>query len=153
MYLTCKLYGRHASMILSQSLCIFNSFVTYWNILMYIIGYFKILMCCDEQCFYWSDCKCPCLLFSGENLKYYPKNSHLVVVDRNVYIHAYLDSNPGLTRNVSIERVIVSSEDRLEAIPDSSVDAVVATFVLCSVTRISLILSEIKRILAPVNRN
>jgi ubiquinone/menaquinone biosynthesis C-methylase UbiE len=93
------------------------------------------------------------LLFSGENLKYYPKNSHLVVVDRNVYIHAYLDSNRGLTSNVNIERVIVSSEDHLEAIPDSNVDAVVATFVLCSVTRINLILTEIKRILAPVNRN
>jgi ubiquinone/menaquinone biosynthesis C-methylase UbiE len=94
------------------------------------------------------------LLFSGENLKYYPKNSHLVVVDHNVYIHAYLDSNPGLTSNVNIERVIVSSEYCLEeAIPDSSIDAVVATFVLCSVTSINLILSEIKRILAPVNRN
>jgi ubiquinone/menaquinone biosynthesis C-methylase UbiE len=93
------------------------------------------------------------LLFSGENLKYYPKNSHLVVVDRNMYIHAYLDSNPGLTSNVNIERVIVSCEDHLEAIPRSSVDAVVATFVLCSVTRINLILTEIKRILAPVNRN
>ncbi|PNF13780.1 hypothetical protein B7P43_G12431 [Cryptotermes secundus] len=86
---------------------------------------------------------------TGENIKYYPKNSHLVVVDRNVYIHAYLNSNPGLTSKVNIERVILSSEDRLEAIPDSSVDAVVATFVLCSVTRINLILSEIKRILAP----
>lgn len=93
------------------------------------------------------------MLFSGENLKYFPKNSHVVVVDRNVYLQAYLDSNPGLTRSVNIERVIVFSEDNLEPIPDNSVDAVVATFVLCSVTRVSLVLSEIKRILAPVNGN
>jgi ubiquinone/menaquinone biosynthesis C-methylase UbiE len=93
------------------------------------------------------------LLFSGENLKYFPKNSHLVVVDRNVYIQTYLDSNPDLTSSVNIERVVVSSEGNLEAIPDGSVDAVVATFVLCSVARVNLVLSEIKRILTAVNRN
>jgi ubiquinone/menaquinone biosynthesis C-methylase UbiE len=95
----------------------------------------------------------PFCFFSGENLKYYPKNSHLVVVDRNVCIQAYLDSNPGLASSVNIERVIVSPEDNLEVIPDSSIDAVVATFVLCSVMRVNLVLSEIKRILTPVNRN
>jgi ubiquinone/menaquinone biosynthesis C-methylase UbiE len=70
-----------------------------------------------------------------------------------VHIQAYLDSIPGLTSNVNIEHVIVTSEDSLGAIPDGSVDAVVATFVLCSVMRSDLILNEIKRTLAPVNRN
>jgi ubiquinone/menaquinone biosynthesis C-methylase UbiE len=93
------------------------------------------------------------LLFSGENLKYYPKNSHLIVVDRNVYIQSYLDSNPALISNMNIERVLMFSEENLEAIPDNSVDAVVGSFILCSVTRVNLVLSEIKRILAPVSRN
>lgn len=93
------------------------------------------------------------VFFSGENLKYYPKNSHVIVVDRNLYIHSYLDSNPGLTNNVSIEDLFVSSEWNLEPIADNSVDAVVGTFILCSADRVNLVLSEIKRILVPVSRN
>jgi len=54
---------------------------------------------------------------------------------------------------MNIERVLMFSEENLEAIPDNSVDAVVGSFILCSVTRVNLVLSEIKRILAPVSRN
>lgn len=92
-------------------------------------------------------------MLSGENLKYYPKNSCVIVIDHNMYIQSYLDSNPGLTNNVNIEDVFVSSEWNLEAVPDNSVDAVVGTFILCSAPNVNLVLSEIKRILAPVSRN
>jgi ubiquinone/menaquinone biosynthesis C-methylase UbiE len=91
--------------------------------------------------------------FSGENLKYFPKNSHVIVIDRNMYIQSYLDSNPDLINNVCIEDVFVSSEWNLEPIPDNSVDAVVGTFILCSAARVNVVLSEIKRILVPVSRN
>jgi ubiquinone/menaquinone biosynthesis C-methylase UbiE len=70
-----------------------------------------------------------------------------------MYIQSYLDLNPGLTNDVSIEHVFVSSEWNLEPISDNSVDAVVGTFILCSAARVNLVLSEIKRILVPVSRN
>ncbi|KAJ9593717.1 hypothetical protein L9F63_014765 [Diploptera punctata] len=88
---------------------------------------------------------------TGENLKYYPKNSHLVIVDRNRYLHSYLESNPHLTSSVQIKKVIISSSENLTDVPDNSVDAVVGTFVLCSVTEIDLLLKDIKRVLVPVS--
>ncbi|XP_069677979.1 thiol S-methyltransferase TMT1B-like [Periplaneta americana] len=86
---------------------------------------------------------------TGENIKYYPKNCHLLVVDRNVYIQSYLDSNPNLTNNVNLENVFVLSGESLKAISDNSVDAVVGTYVLCTATRVDQLLSEIKRVLTP----
>ncbi|PSN37302.1 hypothetical protein C0J52_20815 [Blattella germanica] len=92
-------------------------------------------------------------LRTGENVKYYPKNSHLLVVDRNVYIKTYLKSKPHLTSCINVENVTVSSGDNLRHIPDNSIDAVVGTFVLCSASRMDDLLHEIKRVLAPVSLN
>ena len=74
-----------------------------------------------------------------------------MIADRNVYLHSYLKSNPVLTVNVHIDKTIISPLEELTDIPDNSVDAVVGTYVLCSVADVDKILKEIKRVLSHVS--
>ncbi|CAG2061614.1 unnamed protein product [Timema podura] len=84
-----------------------------------------------------------------ENLKYYPRNSRVTLVDKNVYLQSYFEANSSRISHLKVERFIISHGDDLRGVPSNSVDVVVATLVLCSAANVGAVLREIRRILAP----
>lgn len=92
------------------------------------------------------------ILISGENIKYYPKDSHFIGVDCNVHLKRYFETNPDKISNVKVKSLIISETDDLSVIADASVDAVIATLVLCNVNNVAHLLTEIRRILVPVSK-
>jgi len=85
----------------------------------------------------------------GANLKYYPENSRVICVDPNPYFKTYFLRNQKEFPNVKVEQCILGVGEDLNTIPDDSIDVVVATFLLCSVSDVEQVLREIKRVLVP----
>ncbi|XP_071521690.1 thiol S-methyltransferase TMT1A-like [Panulirus ornatus] len=86
---------------------------------------------------------------TGANLPYYPKGTRLLAVDPNPYFKHYYDANRKRFPNINSEDMILTTGDKMDMIPDNSVDAVVITYVLCSVPNIDPVLREVLRVLAP----
>nr|XP_031834451.1 methyltransferase-like protein 7A isoform X1 [Nomia melanderi]XP_031834452.1 methyltransferase-like protein 7A isoform X1 [Nomia melanderi] len=86
-----------------------------------------------------------------ENIQFYPNNTYLISVDRNLKLAEYLIKGNYSWKfsHVIIERVIVGDGSSLEDVPTGYVDVVVTTRSLCSVTSIRSTLREIRRVLAP----
>lgn len=86
---------------------------------------------------------------AGPNLTHYPREIRWIGVEPNPFMHPYLRK--------AIEHARISAEirpgtaDKMD-FPDSSVDAVVGTLVLCSVPDVSRVLAEILRVLRPGGR-
>lgn len=89
-------------------------------------------------------------VLTGANLKYYPRGAHLVMVDRNEFYEPLLKMNLNKHPSLHLERLVQCSAENMKMVPDSSVDVVVSTIVLCSIDNIPAVLSEIKRVLVPV---
>ncbi|XP_076655746.1 thiol S-methyltransferase TMT1A-like [Halictus rubicundus] len=85
---------------------------------------------------------------TGENIPFYPDNTHLISVDRNLKLAEYLIKGKQFS-HVSIERVIVGDGSSLKNVPTGYVDVVVTTRSLCSAKSIPSTLREIHRVLAP----
>ena len=83
---------------------------------------------------------------AGLNLKYYRDAEVIYLLEPNQHAHPYI-----LQRNKIYKLNIQIIKDFAEAIPlpDNSVDAVISTFVLCSVESISKTLKEAARVLKP----
>jgi ubiquinone/menaquinone biosynthesis C-methylase UbiE len=84
---------------------------------------------------------------AGANLSYYPTDIDWVGVEPNLFMHPFihqLADRHGL-------KIINLHGERAETLPveDVSVDAVVSTYVLCSVTDIDATLKDIQRVLKP----
>lgn len=73
------------------------------------------------------------------------------MVDRNAFYETLLRDNLHQYPSLHLERLVHCSAEDMSEIPDESVDAVVATLVLCSITNVKQVLAEIKRVLAPVS--
>ncbi|XP_064609018.1 thiol S-methyltransferase TMT1B-like [Liolophura sinensis] len=86
---------------------------------------------------------------TGANFKYYPSGTNIVAVDPNPNFESYLKSNISKFSHVKLKEFIIAHGEDLSAIPDSFCDAVVCTFVLCSVEDIDMVLKEVKRVLKP----
>jgi SAM-dependent methyltransferase len=86
---------------------------------------------------------------AGPNLAYYPKGSRWIGVEPNPYMHPYL-RQAAERAGLSIEIRTVLAE-RLPA-EDASVDFVVSTLVLCSVSDPARVLQEVRRVLRPDGR-
>lgn len=86
---------------------------------------------------------------SGTNFKYYPDGSHLVVVDPNPHFKQYYNENRAEFPQIKSEEIIVCKGEDIDMVEDCSVDAVVVTWVFCSVENTSKILKQIKRVLVP----
>lgn len=84
---------------------------------------------------------------SGANFEYYPKNCRLVCYDPNPYFRTYLFDNAEDFPEVKLERLVVSGGEKLVGTANESVDVVVTTLVLCSVTDVKAVLNEVKRVL------
>lgn len=86
---------------------------------------------------------------TGPNLPYYGQDIHWIGIEPNPYMHSYLHKEAErLGLNIDLRS---GTAERLEA-EDNSMDAVVSTLVLCSVTEITSTLQEVLRVLKPGGR-
>lgn len=86
---------------------------------------------------------------TGANLRYLPTGIKWIGIEPNPAMHPHLRAENAKYGHVAEFRT--SSAEKMD-IPDSSVDCVVATWVLCSVEDQGRVLSEIRRILRPGGR-
>ncbi len=85
----------------------------------------------------------------GANLRYLPSGARLVAIEPNPYMHARL-RRAARRRGVELEiRNVVGEGIDL---PDASVETVLSSLVLCTVTDPVAVLAEIRRILVPGGR-
>jgi len=89
---------------------------------------------------------------TGSNLKYYPQQCRLVVVDPTFYFHDYYKEHRDKFPDIVLEKFVLSAGEKLKSIPSNSVDVVVTTAVLCSVDDVRSVLRETRRVLVPHGR-
>jgi ubiquinone/menaquinone biosynthesis C-methylase UbiE len=86
---------------------------------------------------------------SGNNLKFYPNNTRLISVEPNSHFDTYFEKNRKKFPNIILEKSIAGTAEDMSTIADNSIDVVVSTHVLCSVSDVQTCLNEIKRVLIP----
>lgn len=93
------------------------------------------------------------IIFTGENIKFYPNGTKLIGVDWNSKLPEYLKKSDRAWEfsHVTLDKLIIGDGSRLRGIADNSVDAVVSVRSLCSTSSVSNTLEEIRRVLVPVN--
>ncbi len=84
---------------------------------------------------------------AGANFAYYPRQINWIGVEPNPYMHSYLIQEAKQQGLSDITIYKGTAEDL--PVEDGSIDTVVSTYVLCSVTDPYASLQEIKRILKP----
>ena len=83
---------------------------------------------------------------TGPNLRYLPHDVRLVAIEPNPFMHSlFFQEAESLGRKVSLIR----ADAEALPFPDDSVEAVLSTLVLCSVSGLDLALKEVHRILKP----
>ena len=85
----------------------------------------------------------------GSNLLYYPSGSKLYSVEPNAYFEKYFKANIQKFPGISVAKFVNGTAEDMSMIDNSSMDAVVSTHVLCSVTDMAASLKEITRVLKP----
>lgn len=85
----------------------------------------------------------------GANLQYYPSGCKLTSVEPNPYFESYFKQNGHQFPHVSIDNFIHASAEEMTAVESESIDVVVSTHVLCSVTHVANCLKEASRVLVP----
>ncbi|CAF0743933.1 unnamed protein product [Brachionus calyciflorus] len=88
---------------------------------------------------------------TGENFKYFPKGSKIIISDKTDEFLSYLNESikNNNCQNLDISKLIVNKAESMIDIQTNSMDAVVHTFLLCSVDDYTQVLSEIYRVLKP----
>ena len=84
---------------------------------------------------------------AGASLAYFPDNIHWIGIEPNPFMHPYLEREAQQQGLSNIKLLQGTAEDL--PVEDESIDTVVSTHVLCSVTDLQASLQEIKRILKP----
>jgi ubiquinone/menaquinone biosynthesis C-methylase UbiE len=87
---------------------------------------------------------------AGANLSYYPSDIHWIGIEPNPFMHQYLKQEAERLGLKNIELRLGCAE-QLD-VEENSIDAVVSTHVLCSVTDLAATLQEIARVLEPGGR-
>ncbi|MBF1999986.1 MAG: class I SAM-dependent methyltransferase [Synechococcales cyanobacterium M58_A2018_015] len=84
---------------------------------------------------------------AGANLSYYPPGIHWIGVEPNPFMHPYIHQEAKRHGLTAIELY----EGCAETLPvaDNSIDTVVSTYVLCSVSDVDATLKDIQRVLKP----
>jgi SAM-dependent methyltransferase len=86
---------------------------------------------------------------TGANFRYLREGTHLIAVEPNIHMHPALERN---ARDAGIVlEVLTGGAERID-LPDSSVEAVICTLVLCTVQDPARALAEVRRILKPGGR-
>ncbi|NXK13898.1 MET7A protein, partial [Herpetotheres cachinnans] len=84
---------------------------------------------------------------TGTNFQFYPPGCQLTCTDPNPNFRKFLLKSLSENRHLQFERSVVASGEDLHQIPDGTMDVVVCTLVLCSVTNIKKVLTEVLRVL------
>jgi ubiquinone/menaquinone biosynthesis C-methylase UbiE len=85
---------------------------------------------------------------SGENFRSFPKNSNITVLDvTDRFLPALQESIEQNRKDLTISKLVVSSAEKMTPIESNSMDAVVHTFMLCSIPDTAATLNEIYRVL------
>ncbi|MGV2826697.1 class I SAM-dependent methyltransferase [Myxosarcina sp. GI1(2024)] len=84
---------------------------------------------------------------AGSSLAYYPKDINWIGIEPNPFMHPYLEREASKLGLVNIKLLSGIAEDL--PVEDESIDTVVSTHVLCSVSDLQASLQEIKRVLKP----
>lgn len=85
----------------------------------------------------------------GANLRYLPAGTRLIAVEPSPAMHARLRARAARARiDLDLHTTVA---ERLD-LPDGSVDAVISSLVLCTVTDPARVVSEVHRILRPTGR-
>jgi ubiquinone/menaquinone biosynthesis C-methylase UbiE len=84
---------------------------------------------------------------AGANLSYYPPDIHWIGVEPNPFMHSYIHQEAELHGLTAIE--LYGEQAETLPVADNSIDTVVSTYVLCSVTNIDAVLKNIQRVLKP----
>lgn len=88
---------------------------------------------------------------TGENFKYYPQNANLTILDKTDMFMPFL--NESIKRNarqdLTVSKLVLNRGENMKDIASNSFDAVVHTFILCSVDDYTKVLKEIYRVLKP----
>ncbi|KAF0295055.1 Methyltransferase-like protein 7A [Amphibalanus amphitrite] len=88
---------------------------------------------------------------TGMNLEFYPAGSRLHCVDPNQAFEVYF-RRECLQKAAHLDpdiRFVAERGESMPSVADSSVDVVVTTLVMCSVTHLDQMLREIRRVLVP----
>ena len=86
---------------------------------------------------------------AGANFRYYPAGTHVIAVEPNKRMHERL-MRQALRRGVRLELLPAAGESL--PLPNQSVDLVLVTLVLCSVSNPQAVISEARRVLRPGGR-
>ncbi|MBN8563630.1 MAG: methyltransferase domain-containing protein [Leptolyngbya sp. UWPOB_LEPTO1] len=84
---------------------------------------------------------------AGANLSYYPTNIHWIGIEPNPFMHPYIEQEAERHGLKTIE--LHGERAEILLVEDDSIDTVVSTYVLCSVTNIHATLKDIQRVLKP----
>ncbi|KAM3848968.1 thiol S-methyltransferase TMT1A-like [Vipera latastei] len=86
---------------------------------------------------------------TGPNFQFYPPNSHITCLDYNPNFRKFLQESMAQNKHLHFENFVVGSAENISSVPDGSVDVVVSTTVLCSVSNVQAVLKEVLRVLRP----
>jgi SAM-dependent methyltransferase len=86
---------------------------------------------------------------TGANLRYYRPGTRLIAIEPNRHMHSTLQKT---AQRYGIELELRDEGADVIGLPDASVDAVVSTLVLCTVSDPAATLREVRRILRPGGR-
>jgi SAM-dependent methyltransferase len=86
---------------------------------------------------------------TGTNFKYYPENAEIIISDKSENFLPYLNETlKKINReDLKINEFKVNNAENMNIIESNSMDAVVATFTLCSINDLSAVFNEINRVL------
>ncbi|NXA43600.1 MET7A protein, partial [Eudromia elegans] len=84
---------------------------------------------------------------TGTNFQFYPAGCRLTCTDPNPNFEQFLRKNLLENPHVQLERSLVASGENLHQIASGSMDVVVCTLVLCSVSSVESVLREVLRVL------
>lgn len=88
---------------------------------------------------------------SGANFRFYPDGCTVTCADPNPHFQKYLRMSMDANAHLTYGAFVVASGEDMEAVKDESVDVVVCTLVLCSVTDVQRVLQEVRRVLRTVS--
>ncbi|XP_034022603.1 methyltransferase-like protein 7A [Thalassophryne amazonica] len=86
---------------------------------------------------------------TGANFEFFPSGSKVICVDPNPNFKYFLHKSASKFEHLTIDKFVVASGEDLRSIGDESVDVVVTTLVLCTVSDIPQTLREAHRVLKP----
>jgi ubiquinone/menaquinone biosynthesis C-methylase UbiE len=86
---------------------------------------------------------------TGANIRYLPAGTHLVAVEPNLRMHDRLRRR---CRRAGIDLTIVAGGAEAIGLADGTVDEVICSLVLCTVSDADQVLAEIQRVLKPGGR-